>query len=58
MPFGERKQNPYTKRNLIQARVDAEEFRLILIQAQIHTDGDLSKFVRMAALNYKPKAKK
>lgn len=48
-----KKQNPYTKRNLIQARVDTEEFREILTKAQLYTGGDVSKFVREAVLNYK-----
>jgi uncharacterized protein (DUF1778 family) len=48
-----KKQNPYTKRNLIQARVDTEEFREILTKAELYTKGNVSDFVRMAALNYR-----
>jgi len=52
-----KKQNPYTKRNLIQARVDTAELQEILTKAHLYTSGDISKFVRMAALNYKPPRK-
>lgn len=52
-----KKQNPYTKRNIIQARVDTEEFREILTKATMYTKGDVSKFVRMAVMNYRPTKK-
>ncbi len=54
MSTEKKKQNPYTKRNLIQARVDTDEFREILTKARVYHAGDVSKFVREAALNYKP----
>ncbi len=50
-----KKQNPYKKTKLIQTRVDNEDFQSITEKAQAHTDGDLSKYVRIATLNYRPK---
>lgn len=42
------------KPNRVQARVSLEDFQLILIKARLYTKGDVSKFVRMAVMNYKP----
>ena len=50
----EKKLNPYSKRGLVQARVDNEEMKIISDKAIIYCDGDLSKFVRLACLNYRP----
>jgi uncharacterized protein (DUF1778 family) len=52
-----KKQNPYTKRNRINFRVDNEELREILTKAQLYHGGDVSEFVRDAALKYKPTKK-
>jgi hypothetical protein len=49
----QKKLNPFTKRNLLQARVDNEEFRLVLTKARMFTDGNVSDFVREAVLNYR-----
>ncbi len=46
--------NPSTKRNLVQARIDLADFQEVLMKAQMHTKGNVSDFVRMAVLNYKP----
>lgn len=53
-----KKQNPYLKKHMIQARVDAEDMREILTKSLYYCAGDLSSFVRMACLNYKPRKKK
>lgn len=53
----EKKLNPYAKRNRIEARVDNEELREILTKAQLYCGGNLSDFVREAALKYKPTKK-
>jgi hypothetical protein len=52
-PPKQKKLNPFTKRNLLQARVDNEEFRLVLTKARMFTDGNVSDFVREAVLNYR-----
>ncbi len=49
-----KKLNPYTRRNVVQTRVDSEEFREILTKAKVYTNGDVSKFVRLAVMEYKP----
>jgi hypothetical protein len=46
--------NPYTRRGLIQARVDNEEMQSIITKALVYCKGDVSKFIRMACLNYRP----
>jgi hypothetical protein len=48
-----KKQNPFVKRNLIQARVDNDDMKVIIEKAFVYCGGDLSKFVRMACLNFK-----
>lgn len=50
----QKKLNPYTKRNIIQARVDNEDFQIITEKAFVYCGGDISKFVRLACLNYRP----
>lgn len=54
----EKKQNPYARRGLIQARVNNDEMQVILEKALVHTKGEISDFVRLACLNYKPLTKK
>lgn len=49
-----KKLNPYSKRNVVQFRVDTEEMRSIITKAIMYTDGNVSEFARQAALNYKP----
>lgn len=53
-----KKQNPYLKKHMIQARVDAEDMREIVTKALYFCAGDLSAFVRLACLSYKPRKKK
>lgn len=54
MALTKKKLNPYTKRSLIQAKVNTEELQMIITKARMFTDGNVSEFVRLAALNYKP----
>ncbi len=49
-----KKTNAWTKKGLVQARVNNEEFREILTKAQVYSKGKLSDYVRMACLNYRP----
>ena len=48
-----KKLNPYSKRNIIQARVDVQEMQQIITKAHLYCSGDISKFIRLACLNYK-----
>ena len=50
--------NPYTKRGLIQARVNNEQLQQIVTKAFIYCGGDISKYVRLACLEFKKKAPK
>lgn len=54
----DKKLNPYSKRNLIQARVDNDELQEILTKARVYCDGDVSKFIRIACKNFKPLQRK
>lgn len=47
-------QNPYSRRSLIQSRVDTKELQTIITKAAMFTGGNVSEWVREAALNYKP----
>lgn len=49
-----RKPNPYTKRNLVQCRVDNEELNEIFTKAQVYSAGNISEYLRLAVLSYKP----
>lgn len=48
------RQNPYTRRALMQFRTDNEEQREILTKAQLYNGGNVSEYLRTAALNYRP----
>jgi uncharacterized protein (DUF1778 family) len=52
--MGVKKLNAFTKRGLIQARVNNDDMREIVTKAQMYTKGNVSDFVRLAALNYRP----
>lgn len=54
MPKQQKKSNPYTKRTVIQARVDNDELRQIVEKAIMYCDGELSEFIRLACLSYRP----
>lgn len=43
------------KKQMIVFKVNTEEFRMIYAKALMHAKGNLSKFVRTAALEYKKK---
>ncbi len=47
----------YTRRGLIQARVNVEDMREIFAKSVLYAKGNLSEYVRMAALNYRPTKK-
>lgn len=47
-----------TKRHLIQARVTTEQFQEIITKSFLYCNGDISKFVRMACVEYKSTKKK
>lgn len=49
--------NAYTRRGLIQARVSTEDMREIIAKSLLYNGGNLSAYVRMAALNYRPTRK-
>jgi hypothetical protein len=51
--MSDRKPNPYTRKSLVQARVNNEELAEILKRALYYCDGDLAKYARLAMLNYK-----
>ena len=39
---------------LIQSRVTSAELQEILTKAHVYTEGSVSRFVRLACLNYRP----
>lgn len=49
-----KKLNPYARRTLIQARVNNEEMQEILTKALLYSKGNVSNYIRLAALNYRP----
>ena len=50
-----KKLNPYARKILVQFKVNADEMREVLKQAHGFTAGNISGFVRYAALNFKPR---
>ena len=42
------------RQGLVQSRVTMKEFQVFIEKAFLYTNGDVSKYVRMAGLNYKP----
>ncbi len=50
----DKRQNPYTRRNTIQSRVDNKELQEIFTKARLYSNGNISEYVRLAALNYRP----
>ncbi len=52
-----KKTNAYTRRGLIQARVSVEDMREILAKSVMYAKGNVSEYVRMAAINYRPTKK-
>ncbi len=49
-----KKTNAFTRRGMIQARVDVADMREIIAKSILYSKGNLSEYVRMAALNYRP----
>lgn len=49
-----KKQNPYAKRTIIQARVDNEDMQIITTKAFAYCEGNMGEFIRRACLEYKP----
>ncbi len=48
------KKRDYTKKQIVQTRVTTEDLREILAKAALYSQGNVSDFIRMAALNYRP----
>jgi len=50
----EKKINPHVRKIIQTVRVNPEEMKQLLARAHAHTGGDVSKWIRHAALKYKP----
>lgn len=53
-----KKPNANVRNSIIQTRLNAAELKVAHEKAFVHCGGDMSKFVRIAVLNYKPLTKK
>jgi len=53
-----RMKNPHTRDIPLRSRANTAEMQAILTNAHVYTAGDISKWLREAAINYKPAAKK
>jgi hypothetical protein len=49
-----KKQNPYARKIIVPFKVNSEEMRVLLRHAHSCTKGNVSEWVRYAALNFKP----
>jgi hypothetical protein len=49
-----KKQNPYARKITVPFKVNADEMRAILSNAHTFTKGNVSEWVRYAAMNCKP----
>lgn len=49
-----KKQNPHTRAIVVPFKVNAEEMRELLARANAYTQGNVSEWVRYAALKHKP----
>lgn len=49
-----KKPNPYARKIIVPFKVNAEEMRKLLSKAHGFTKGNISEYVRFAALNFKP----
>lgn len=45
---------PYTKLSLIQTRVNNKQLQEIVTKAHLYAEGNMSEYVRLACLNYRP----
>lgn len=52
--MAKKKINPHVRNGLIQARMSNQEMQIVLQKAEVYHHGDISKFTREAALNYRP----
>lgn len=50
----DKKPNPYVRKIVLPIKVNSEEMRKILLHAGAFTKGNVSAWVRYAALNFKP----
>lgn len=50
----DKKIKPYVRRGLIQARINAEEMQEIMTKAHLYSKGNISNYVRLACLGYRP----
>lgn len=53
-----KKPNPNVRNSIVQTRLNAAELKVVHEKAFVHCKGDMSKFIRIAVLNYKPITKK
>ncbi len=49
-----RKANPYTREIVVTLKVNSEEMRVFLANAHAWTKGNVSEWLRYAALHFKP----
>lgn len=49
-----RKPNPYSRKIVLTLKVNAEEMKTLLARAHGFTKGNVSEWVRYAAMNFKP----
>ena len=52
-----KKVKPYTRRGLIQARVSVSDMQEIITKSLLYTKGNVSEYIRLAAINYRPTKK-
>lgn len=50
-----RKPNPYARKIVVPFKVNSEEMREILKRSGAWTAGNVSEYIRIAALNFRPK---
>lgn len=50
----EEKRKPYVKTGLLQARVNPKDFQEIITKSFLYAGGNMSDYVRMACLYYRP----
>ena len=48
-----KKPNPYVRKIMVPVRVNADEMRELLKKAHQYAQGNISRFLRLAALSYK-----
>jgi len=49
-----KKQNPAIRSGLVQSRVNVNEMQEIVTKAHMYSNGNLSNYVRLACLNFRP----